>query len=109
MPNNPTNKENIDSIKALDGVYRKTLMYNENVMLCIFNLEKNASIPIHNHKAHQIGYILTGKIKFLTDDGEFIAKTGDSYVFDSMEKHGAEILENTEVIEVFSPSREDYK
>lgn len=109
MPNNPTNKENIDSIKALDGIYRKTLMYNEDVMLCIFNLEKNASIPIHNHKAHQIGYILTGKIKFLTNDGEFIAKTGDSYVFDSMEKHGAEILENTEVIEVFSPSREDYK
>ncbi|GAI63798.1 unnamed protein product, partial [marine sediment metagenome] len=33
----------------------------------------------------------------------------DSYVFDSNEKHGAIILEDTDVIDVFSPAREDYK
>ncbi len=103
------NKENVYSINALEGVYRKTLIYNESVMLCHFILKKDAKIPLHSHKEHQIGYIIKGKIKFLTKDNEFIAKEGDSYVFDSNEKHGAIILENAEVIDVFNPSRENYK
>ncbi|GAH24642.1 unnamed protein product [marine sediment metagenome] len=44
-----------------------------------------------------------------TENEEFIAKKGDSYVFDSNEKHGAIIMEDTDVIDVFNPAREDYK
>ncbi|MFX1308569.1 MAG: cupin domain-containing protein [Promethearchaeota archaeon] len=109
MIKNSINKEKIQPIKALEGVFRRTLIYNDALMLCHFTLEKNAEIPIHSHNEHQIGYIIKGKIKFLTENNEFIAKEGDSYVFDSKEKHGALILEDSEVIDVFNPSREDYK
>ena len=110
MIKGPINIKSVDPIKALDGIYRKTLTYNESVMLCHFVLEKDAKIPLHNHEAHQIGYVITGKVKFLSETREnFIAEAGDSYVFDSWEKHGAEIIETAEVIEVFSPTREDYK
>lgn len=80
-------------------------------MLCHFSLEKSATIPLHNHEAHQIGYVLKGRIQFITenDKNNFIAKEGDSYVFNSYEKHGAKILETAEVIEVFNPTRDDYK
>lgn len=104
-----TNKEDLKPIKMIEGVYRKTLTYNDSVMLCHFLLEKEAKIPIHNHSEHQIGYVINGTIKFLTETGDFIAKAGDSYVFDSNEKHGAIIIEKAEVIEVFHPSRDDYK
>ncbi|MFX1388786.1 MAG: cupin domain-containing protein [Promethearchaeota archaeon] len=103
------NKENIQPIKALEGVYRKTLIYNDSLMLCYFNLDKNAEIPMHSHKEHQIGYVIKGKLKFLTENGEFMAEKGDSYVFESNEKHGAFVLEESEVIDIFNPSREDYK
>jgi len=110
MIKGPINKENIEKVKALEGVYRKTLAYNSNLMLCYFILEKDAEIPVHDHEAHQIGYVLLGKIKFFTETrGEFIAKEGDSYVFDSWEKHGAKMLEYSEVVEVFNPTRDDYK
>jgi quercetin dioxygenase-like cupin family protein len=78
-------------------------------MLCYFTLKKNSEIPIHSHKEHQIGYVLSGKLKFLTDNGEFIVVKGDSYLFDSNERHGAKILEDSEVIDIFSPARNDYK
>ena len=78
-------------------------------MLCYFILEKNAEVPIHSHKEHQIGYVIKGKLKFLTENHEFISKEGESYIFDSNEKHGAAILEDSEVIDVFSPARDDYK
>jgi len=109
MIKGPINKQNVEKVKALEGVYRKTLTYNNDVMLCFFLLEKDVVIPLHEHKAHQIGYVLKGKIKFITETREFIANKGDSYVFDSNEKHGAELFEDSEVIEVFNPTREDYK
>ncbi|MHA1149254.1 MAG: cupin domain-containing protein [Promethearchaeota archaeon] len=106
----PINKKDITAVKALEGIFRKTLTYNNDVMLCQFVLEKEAVIPLHNHEANQIGYVISGKLKFITETrGEFIAESGDSYVFDSYEKHGAKVIETAEVIEVFSPMREDYK
>jgi len=106
----PVNKDDIQKFKALDGIYRKTMAYNDSVMLCFFDLEKDAEIPLHDHESHQIGYVISGKLQFITETrGNFIAKTGDSYVFDSWEKHGAKILENAEVIEVFYPTRDEYK
>jgi len=106
----PVNKANIQKVKALDGIYRKTMAYNDSVMLCYFDLEKNAEIPLHDHDSHQIGYIVSGKIQFITETrGDFLAQEGDSYVFDSREKHGARVLETAEVIEVFCPMRDEYK
>ena len=109
MEKNNMSRDNVKTIKVFEGVYRKTLLYSKNLMLCHFTLEKNANIPIHTHKEHQIGYIIKGKLKFLTEEKEFITKKGDSYVFDSNEKHGAIVLEDSEVIDVFNPAREDYK
>jgi quercetin dioxygenase-like cupin family protein len=110
MIKGPINEDSIEPIEPLEGVFRKTLTYNNNVMLCLFKLEKNAVIPLHNHEAHQIGYVTSGKVKFITETrGNFIAQQGDSYIFDSWEKHGAEIIETAEIVEVFSPTRDDYK
>ena len=105
----PINLNDVEPINPLNGIFRKTLSYNKSVMLCHFILESGAEIPLHDHEAHQIGFVTKGEIKFFTESREFIAKKGDSYVFDSLEKHGAKIIERAEVIEVFSPSREEYK
>lgn len=109
MKKNTVNKSSVNALEALPGIYRKTLIYNDDMMLCHFFLEKNSIVPLHSHKEHQIGYIIKGKLQFFTENEEFIAKEGDSYVFESNEKHGAKILKNSEVIDVFSPSRDDYK
>ena len=103
------NKNEVQPIKALEGIYRRTLIYNDDMMLCLFILKKGAEVPLHNHKETQMGYIISGKLKFITEDNEFIAKEGDSYIFNPNEKHGAYILEDAEVIDVFNPSRDDYK
>lgn len=99
----------IKLVKTLKGIYRRTMCYNNDIMLCHFILDKNSKLPIHQHEEHQVGYILKGKIRFITDDGEFTLRKGDSYIFQSNEKHGAIILEDSEVIDVFNPSRVDYK
>jgi quercetin dioxygenase-like cupin family protein len=109
MQRNNISRKDIPAVEVFEGIYRKTLLYNKDLMLCHFTLDKNANVPVHNHDENQIGYVIKGKLKFLTEEGEFIANEGDSYIFYSNEKHGAVVLENSEVIDVFNPAREDYK
>ena len=93
-----------------EGVTRKTLSYNDEAMLCHFILKKGAKIPLHNHRATQIGYVVRGKGRFLaeTPEAEFEAEAGDSYVLSAFVKHGTVALEETEYVEVFVPPREEY-
>ena len=106
---NPVNLRDITPVEALPGIFRQTLAYNKDAMLCFFRFEKGAEVPLHEHTNVQIGYILSGEVKFLTVNDDFIASTGDSYVFDANEKHGAVILKSTQLIEVFYPYRPEYK
>ena len=94
-----------------EGVTRKTLSYNDEAMLCHFILKKGSEIPLHDHRASQIGYVVSGKCRFLAGkpEDEFEAGTGDSYVFGPFVKHGTVALEDTEYVEVFTPSRDEYK
>lgn len=96
---------------SMKGILRKTLAYNDEVMLCHFTMSKGASIPLHNHRASQVGYVISGSLKFLgRQDGDtFLVQGGDSYVFDPHKFHGCEVQENSELVEVFSPTREEYK
>jgi len=93
------------------GVVRKTLAYNAEAMLCHFDLKKGSCIPLHSHRATQIGYVISGKVKFLAEKpgGEFHVETGDSYVLDGFKQHGAEALEDAELVEMFAPARDEYK
>lgn len=99
-----------DGVENPPGIVRRTLAHNEQVMLCHFELKKGSSIPLHHHRPSQIGYVLRGRVRFISDrhPAGFEVAAGDSYVFDPDEQHGAEALEDSAYVEVFSPSRPEY-
>jgi quercetin dioxygenase-like cupin family protein len=91
------------------GVLRTTLSYHDQSMLCHFLLRRGARIPLHQHEAVQHGYVLRGRVRFLLKDGSgFEAAAGSSYVFDRNLEHGAEALEESEVLDFFTPMRPEY-
>jgi len=97
------------TVEMLPGIFRTTLAYNDQLMLCHFYMKKGAAIPLHSHEAVQNGYVIKGKVRFFTKDGtDIIAKPGSGYVFGSYEEHGSEVLEDTELIECFTPMRQEY-
>lgn len=101
-----------DALKAVEnpkGIFRTTMAYNRETMLCHFSMKKGAEIPLHHHPAVQNGYVTSGKVRFQTAaGGSFIAEAGSGYAFGSEEPHGALVLEDAEVIECFSPMRPEY-
>jgi len=104
-----TNLKDHKPVEMLPGIFRTTLTYNEQMMLCHFIMKKGATIPLHNHKAVQNGYVIKGKVRFFTKENDsIIVEAGSSYVFDSEEYHGSEVLEDSELIESFTPMRPEY-
>jgi quercetin dioxygenase-like cupin family protein len=102
-------KNELSSTEGPAGIFRTTLAYNPSIMLCHFRMNKGAKVPPHNHPASQDGYVIRGKLLFTRGESEsFVAEAGCSYVFDGGQLHGAEVLEDAEVIECFSPMRSEY-
>ena len=102
-------KDTATTVEFLPGIFRTTLCYDEKSMLCHFVLRQGAQIPLHNHTAVQNGYLIKGKVKFFKEDGSsFIAEPGTGYLFASDEPHGADIIEDAEAVECFSPMRPEY-
>ena len=96
-------------VEKPQGVFRTTVTYNEQSMLCHFVLKKGAKIPFHRHEAVQTGYLIRGKLRMRWEDGrEFIAVPGSGWCFDSNVSHGAEVLEESEAVECFAPARPEY-
>ena len=90
------------------GILRTTLAWNEQSMLCHFRMAKGARIPLHDHPAVQNGYLLSGRVRFHGGAETFIAVPGTGYCFASGEPHGAEVLEDSEAVECFTPARIEY-
>jgi quercetin dioxygenase-like cupin family protein len=102
--------DHVQAVEMKPGIIRRTLVYNDEMMLCHFTLEQGVTLELHQHVAVQSGYVIKGKLKFIKGDGtHFIANAGTSYVFDSNEVHGLEeVCEPSEVIECFVPMRPEY-
>ncbi len=97
------------TVEGPPGIHRTTMAHNKDTMLCHFRMDRGARIPLHCHAAAQNGYVISGSVRFQRQDGEsFIATAGTGYCFDLNEKHSAEVLEDSEVVECFSPMRPEY-
>ncbi|MFC2164833.1 cupin domain-containing protein [Acidobacteriota bacterium] len=92
----------------LEGITYKTLTFGERTSLSEFSLQKGSVIPKHSHPHEQTGYVISGRLLFTIADERFEAEPGDSWNIPGNVEHGVEVPEDTVVIEVFSPAREDY-
>lgn len=96
-------------ILVLDGIKRKTLVYATDTLLTEFRLAKDRILPQHKHPEEQTGYLVSGHIILLIDGERYDMLPGDSWAIPGNVEHGAETLEDSVALEVFSPPRADYK
>jgi quercetin dioxygenase-like cupin family protein len=62
----------------------------------------------HSHPHHQIVYIVRGHICFQAEGKSWDLHAGDSVVVDGNVEHEASAFEDSEVLDIFTPCREDY-
>ena len=81
----------------------------DKMTMTLFSLSKGAAIPEHSHPHEQIGTVLNGSMELIIGDEKKIVTKGDLWWIPSNVMHRGRCLEGpAEVLEVFSPVREDY-
>ncbi len=95
-------------IEVFEGIKRKTLVYGDNTLLTEFILEKGKILPVHSHPEEQTGYLVSGHIILSINGERHDMKPGDSWAIPGGAEHGAETIEDSVAVEIFSPVREDY-
>lgn len=103
-----TKKDTNEFRSLIDGVKMRPLVFEEKTILCEFKLDKGFKLPSHKHPYEQTGYLLSGKLNFRIDKKWQLAEAGDSWSIPENVEHEVEILENSVVLELFSPIRPDY-
>lgn len=101
--------QDVEQIEMLNGIHRRTMATTDEAMLCQFRLDEGSVVPTHHHMNDQVGYVVSGKVEMTIGNKIRIITAGDSYAVPGGIPHSAKALENSIVIDVFSPPREDYR
>ena len=91
------------------GVTRRVLSYSRNLMAVELQFPAGAVGAKHRHPHEQIGYIVQGSLVYQEEGQEDrVLHTGDTYYVAPNVVHGVQILEDTKLLDIFTPMREDF-
>lgn len=90
------------------GLRRQVMSYSKDMMLVRHRMEKGWVGAKHSHPHEQMVYVVSGHIVFTSPTGTVEAKAGDCFLVPGDVEHQAKALEESEVLDIFTPYREDY-
>ena len=91
-----------------EGVKRKVMVYDNNLMLVKVAFEKGAIGAIHNHLHLQMSYVAKGSFEVHMGDDQKVLKEGDVFFAPSNVFHGVVCLEAGLLVDIFNPHRADF-
>jgi quercetin dioxygenase-like cupin family protein len=103
MSSDPTK----DWIQLAPGVKRQTCAVGEKMMQVIVHYDKGAKVPEHAHVHEQLVSVLAGTLMMTIAGQPQEVAQGDAIALKSNVPHSAEALEETWVLDTFTPLRED--
>ena len=91
-----------------DGVERKILAFDDQVMMVCVRFKKGAVGSLHHHVHRQVTYIESGLFEVTIDGKNSILQQGDCFFVTPDLVHGVVALEPGILIDIFTPCREDF-
>ena len=95
-------------MEQLSPTIGRQVVNTGNMTIARILLQKGAEVPSHEHSNEQIANVLEGSLRFVVGGEEFVASAGESVVIPANLPHAVEALEQSVVLDVFSPPREDW-
>ena len=94
--------------KVDEGVERKILGYDDEVMMVCVRFEKGAIGSLHHHVHRQITYVQAGSFEVTINDNKKVLQQGDCFFVAPDLVHGVVALEEGSLVDVFTPARQDF-
>ena len=96
--------------ETLEGNQKRRIVHMNNITTIFFQAPKGLiTAKDHSHSNEQVSYLAKGKLKIVIGDKEKIIKENEGYMVPSNEEHHIEVMEDSLIIDFFSPKREDLK
>ena len=87
---------------------RTVLAHLPELMVVRFAFNAGDRGALHSHPHVQSTYVQSGRYRFSVDGQDFEVGPGDAFVIPSDAEHGCECLEGGELIDSFTPRRDDF-
>lgn len=93
---------------VFQGVTFDVLAIGERSMVTKMYYQDGNFVPFHSHPSEQSGYVVSGQYRLRVGEQEDILTAGDSYSIPADVPHSIEIIKAGQVVDVFTPPRQDY-
>ena len=86
----------------------RKVIHSQNLTVARLELRKGGIVPEHSHVNEQVSMVQSGALRFVIDGREQMVRAGECLVIPPHVPHRVDVLEDTVVVDVFSPAREDW-
>jgi quercetin dioxygenase-like cupin family protein len=86
----------------------RKVIHGQNVTIARLELRKGGVVPEHSHINEQVSMVQTGALKFVSNGREHIVRAGECLTIPPNVPHRVDVLEDSLVVDIFSPAREDW-
>ena len=100
--------ENMDPEEFVPGFHGK-MIHTEKMTFAYWNIEKGASIHMHDHHHEQVVNMLEGEFELTVGTETLLLKPGMVVEIPSHVPHGGKAITQCRILDVFCPTREDYR
>lgn len=90
------------------GLTRRVGAYNDKLFVAEHRMAKGWKGAAHSHPHEQAAYVVSGHIRVRVGEERFELRGGGSFVVAGGVEHEAEAIEDSIVVDVFTPMRQDY-
>lgn len=94
--------------KAVTESIQRRYVTADRVTVARFELARGGVVPRHAHENEQVSCVLSGSLKFTFDDRDVVVDAGEVMQIPGGISHEVTVLEDTVVMDVFSPVRQDW-
>ena len=97
-----------EPVEQLTAQVGRQMVHTETMTVARIHLGAGAVVPRHSHENEQVATVLEGRLRFVVGDEEVVVGAGESLALPANVPHEVEALEDSLVLDVFSPVREDW-
>ena len=87
---------------------QRQVIHTPDLTMCRSSFQKGAVVPLHQHVNEQVTTVLSGRLQLEAMGRKIALGPGEIARMPSDVPHAAEALEDTVVIDVFTPRRSDW-
>ncbi len=94
--------------EQLNPLVTRKVIHTNAMTVARLNFAKGAVTPSHHHVNEQVAMVEHGALKFDLDGQEIVVSAGQALAIPSGVPHGVVALEDSVIIDLFTPRRQDW-